>query len=217
LIAGTGLSAEVILNFIEVDQMGVIEGFVVDGAFASGHEFLGRPLVALNGVEKHFPPRMFCAVNCIGYNNMNRVRGRISAGLRALGYDMPGFVHPSAMLAKSNAYGSNLIAMQGVVVEPCTHIGDDVVLWSACYVGHHSRIGDRVYVGPRAVIAGTVTIGDNSFIGANATVRSKTSVGSKCLVGAASYVRRDLKDRAVLLPPKSEVSERTSDDFDTFH
>lgn len=197
--------------------MGQVVAFTVDRDHLSAPEMQGRPVVPLDEIAGRYPPEAHCVVNCIGYNNMNEVRGRISAFCREAGYTMPGFVHPSATLAQDSCYGSNLIAMQGVIVEPCCCLGDDIVLWAGCYVGHHSVVGNQVYIGPRAAVGGTVTIGDNAFIGMNATVRSKIHVGSRCLVGAGSYLHHDLADRAVLMPSRSVVLDKKSDGFTYFH
>ncbi len=217
ILAGTGLNAQVIDGFLR-ECFGVrAVAFTVDGSHIASDSFLDRPLVALERVAEIFPPESHVAVNCIGYNGMNRVRGRISAALHDAGYTLPGFVHPSASIGHGTMIGRNPIVAQGVLIEPCSRIGDDVVFWTGAYLGHHSTVADRVYFGPRAAVAGTVDIGANAFIGANATVRSKTAVGEFCLIGAAAYVGRDLPARSVVRPPRSTVEHDASDAFDRFH
>ena len=217
VVAGTGLNAEVIASVIEGESMGTVVAFAVDRDHIKEPSMLGRPVIALEDMAALYPPSSHCVVNSIGYNHMNRVRGRVSSFCRESGYILPGFVHPSADLSADLKYGSNLIAMQGVVVEPCTKIGDDVVMWAGCYVGHHSVLGDRIYVGPRAAVGGTVTIGDNAFIGMNASVRSKIRIGARALVGAGSFVSQDLADGAVIVPARSVILDKTSDGFAYFH
>lgn len=216
VISGTGLNAEVITTFIEEAKMGDVAAFTIDGEYVDRQEYLGRPVVALEELPERFPAEQYCVVNCIGYNSMNDTRRRISNTLRQQGYELPGFIHPSALIDPSVQFGSNFIAVQGVIVEPFVSIGDDVTLWSGCYVGHHSVIDSGVYIGPRAVLPGTVKVGENVFIGANATIRSKISIGARCLIGAGAYVHQDVPAKAVLKAKAAVQSKQSSDDFTYF-
>lgn len=217
IVAGTGLNAQVISSFIEGAGAGTIAAYTIDGDHIETPEYLGRPVVPVERLSTLYPPDRHYVVNTIGFNRMNDTRARISAIVRRQGFTMPGFIHPTAIIDETARFGSNLIAVQGVIVEPFVVLGDDVTLWSGCYVGHHSAIGSNVYIGPRATVPGTVVIEDNAFIGANATIRSKITIGARCLIGAASYVHEDTPSRTVLKARGAVRSRRTSDDFDYFH
>ncbi len=216
-MAGTGLNAQVITAFIEETGVGEVVAFTIDGDCIADPEFLGRPVVALEELPARYPADRCCIVNSIGYNSMNETRRRISAALRQQGYDLPGFIHPSAMIDPSVRFGSNFIAVQGVIVEPFVIIGDDVTLWSGCYAGHHTVIGAGVYIGPRATVPGTVQIGENAFIGANATIRSKITIGERCLIGAGAYVHEDVAAKTILKAPVAIPASRNSDNITYFN
>lgn len=217
IIAGTGLNSEVMTAFIENSKLGTVCAFAIEEKYIVEKTFLDRPIVSIEQLEKKYSPTKHELVNTIGYNNMNETRERVSGILKAKGYTLPGFIHPSTSIDPTVETGDNFIAVQSVTVEPFTTIGDNVTLWAGCYVGHHSKLGNNVYVGPAAAIAGTVTIADNSFIGMNATVRSKVKIGTRCLIGAGAFINKDVPAKKVMKPNPAVASTKTSDDYQFFN
>ncbi|MBT5665168.1 MAG: acetyltransferase [Rhodospirillaceae bacterium] len=197
VILGTGDGAALVHHFISEEHSGNVVGFSIDGAYIEEPVCHGLPIIPFETLAERHPPERTCIINAVGYLQMNAIRGLFSTKALAQGYELPGFVHPSATIAGNCQIGVNFIALQGVIVEPFVELGDNVFMWSGASVCHHSKIGDNVFLAPRAALAGCVTVGDYCFVGANSTIRSRVTLGERCLVGAGTYINYDTQAESV--------------------
>ncbi len=84
----------------------------------------------------------------------------------------PPGVHPTAVVSKSAAIGTNVSIGAGTVVEDGASIGDNGVLYAQVYVGRETVIG------PDALIYPQVVVREKCRIGARVILHSGTVVGS---------------------------------------
>ena len=218
IILGTGDNAELLRFFIKDCGMGEVEAFAVDRQFIEESVFCDLPVVALDDLPRVHPPSSHCVVNAVGYRQMNALRSRMSRDVKAMGYEMPGFVHPSAEVASNVRTGANFIAFEKVVVEPFTTIGDDVFLWGGVFIAHHCCVDDACFFAPRAALAGNVVVGKKCFVGANATVRARVTLAEQCLIGAGACISRSTEPGTIYRPPPSlPVQGKRSADIDDLY
>lgn len=122
----------------------------------------------------------------------NRLRVRIAASLRALGFVLVNAVHPAAVVAPSARLGDGVAVMAGAVVNPRCVVGDLAIVNTRAGIDHDCVIGGAAHVAPGATLAGSVQLGEGVFVGAGATIAPDVRVGDWTVVGAGSLVLRDI-------------------------
>jgi len=100
--------------------------------------------------------------------------------------------HPSAIIAESASIGPGTMICAGVIVNPCSSIGANVILNTGCSIDHHNHIRDHVHIGPGVRTGGAVSVGDDSLVGIGATVMPGVTIGAGSIVGAGALVRQDV-------------------------
>jgi len=107
--------------------------------------------------------------------------------------------HPSAVVAPDVTVGDGAMIMAGVIINPGTRIGRNVILNTACSVDHHSTIGDHAHVAPGARLGGGVSVGAGALIGIGAIVLPGRTIGANAIVGAGAVVLQDVPDHATVV------------------
>lgn len=149
----------------------------------------------------------------LGYNNMNKVRQRIYNLITNAGGNIQNYYHPTAVISPLASVGSGNIIFENVVIQPNVKIGDANILQASCSVLHHTSLGNCNFICGGALINGVVSIGDCNFIGSNATLRNRINLGSEVLIGANAYVDHSLESRSVVVPERSIILDKTSDEM----
>lgn len=99
-----------------------------------------------------------------------------------------GFLHPSAIVEYS-AVGKTAQVMAGVIVQPGSRIGENVILNTRCVVDHDCVVGSHSHVAPGAVLCGGAHVGADCFIGAGAVIANGAYVEDGTFVKAGSVIK----------------------------
>lgn len=188
--------AKVVVEAIRLGGRWRIAGFIDDMApQRAGEAFAGAQVL---GGREVLPSLRAAGVKAmaLAFGN-NPGRWRLMNEMRALGFEFPPLVHPSAVVAADAELGEGCFIGPLAVVNPAARIGSQTIVNSAAVVEHDCVIGHAAHLSPRACLAGNVTVGDFSWIGAGSTVREKLSVGSEVTVGMGSVVVHSLPSRVV--------------------
>jgi UDP-3-O-[3-hydroxymyristoyl] glucosamine N-acyltransferase len=81
-------------------------------------------------------------------------------------------IHPSAILGKDVLLGSDVAVGPYVVIEDNVSIADKAIIYSGCFIGHHTKIGSQTLIYPNVSIRERITIGRRVII------HSGTVIGS---------------------------------------
>lgn len=84
----------------------------------------------------------------------------------------PKGIHSTAIIAGDVKLGKNVAIGPYVVVEDSVVIGDNTVIYSGCYIGHHSALGKNTLIYPN------VSIRERTAIGSHVIIHSGTVIGS---------------------------------------
>jgi len=193
VIWGAQGHAKVVAEALRVAGDFELAGFIDDvSPQRAGEPFGGAKVLggrqALHGLRAEGVSAMALA---FGHN---RARLALLDEMRALGFDLPAVVHPSAVVAGDAMLGEGSFVGALAVVNPAARIGRAVIVNSGAIVEHDGDIADGVHLSPRACLAGGVRVGAASWIGAGSTVREKLSIGRDVTVGMGSVVVRSLPD-----------------------
>lgn len=191
IIVGDSSFAEIAFEYFTAQGKYEVVGFAVDRAFLKRSALFERPVIALDEVQKRFPPSRCTAFVALTYRELNRARTRLVATMRAYGYRLASYVSERAFVWPNVSIGENSFIFENNVIQPFVQIGDNVIAWSGNHIGHHSRIGENVFLASHVVISGHVTIGKNCFFGVNATVADLVSIADDNWIGPNTLISQD--------------------------
>ncbi len=191
LIVGAGGHAHVVVDILlRAHAAGASEqpiGLLDDDSRLHGQRVLGLPVL---GPIAHMDNVMHDAlIIAIGDN---AVRQRLFQQFRAAGRSFAVARHPGAIIAPDVPIGVGVQICAGVVVNPASVVGENVILNTACTLDHHNRIGDHVHVAPGAHTGGEVQMDTGALVGIGATIAPRCRVGAWSRVGAGAVVLRDV-------------------------
>jgi sugar O-acyltransferase (sialic acid O-acetyltransferase NeuD family) len=138
-----------------------------------------------------WPPSTHAMFVAIGYGDGNRHRESKCRQMRALGYQLHSFVHPTAV-ADGLAMGDNCLVSEHAVVQPYSRLGDGVIVRAGSIIGHHAAIGSYCYIAPGVTMGGGCRIGQRVFLGAGALVRDRIDVADDVEIGMGGVVTKTI-------------------------
>ena len=194
ILFGAGQWADLARFYLTHDSPHEVVALTVDRGHEQQEGRAGMPVVAFEEVQELYPPDRFKMFVPLGFKKMNHFRADKYRQAKDKGYELVSYVSSKATTWPGFACGDNCFILENSTIQPFAEIGNDVVLWSGCHVGHHSIIKDHVMLASRAVVSGNCTIEPYCLLGANAIVRDKISVARDTLVGAGVVVLNDTKE-----------------------
>ena len=92
-----------------------VVGFCVDEDFIKSDNFLDKPLVSFEEVEKIFPPNEYKMFVAVGYKNM-RLRAKLYEKTVDKKYEHINYISSKAIIDESNIIGKNNAILHGVEI-----------------------------------------------------------------------------------------------------
>lgn len=211
VLFGVGAVARMAHYLWTNDSPREIVACTVDREFLQVETRFGLPVVPFDEVARRYPPGDFDMFVAVGYSRMNHFRAERFHQAKELGYELPSYVSSRAITWPDLVLGENCFVMEDVLLQPFVSIGDNVILWSTCNVGHECVIGDHCFVSSQAVIAGLATVEPYCFIGVNSTIRDGITIARECVIGGGAVIMKSTEPRGVYAAPRAERLAVTSD------
>ena len=199
ILIGTGAFAQVAYEYFTHDSPYEVVGFSVEKEFFDAPALFGVPVVPFEELTERFAPEDHHFFVAITYLGLNKVRARLYDLARGQGYRAASYVSPEAFVWNNVQLGEHCFVFEKAVIQPFATVGDDVIFWSGCFIGHHSTIANHCFVAAHSAVNGTAAVGDYSFLGANSTIANHVSVAGNCIVSAGSHVMSDVEEGQVVL------------------
>jgi len=191
LIIGAGGHAQVIADIlwkIKERNSGIkILGFLDDNPKLTGTHQIGLPILGPIDQISHISHD--AVIIAVG-NNINR--RYLFEKLKREGEKFFTARHPDAIIGAEVNIGNGTMICAGVVINPCSSIGDNVILNTGCTVDHHNQIGHHSHVAPGAHLGGDVSIGESALVGIGAVIAPGLHIGDQSRIGAGACVVRDV-------------------------
>lgn len=211
VIVGATSNARLARVFFSKDSDYEPVAFTVNEKYITSPTFEGLPVVPFESLTKSHPPDLFHAFVAVGYNQMNKVRENLYKETKAKGYTLPNYISSRCSFLTDEPIGDNNLILEDNTIQPFVKMGSNNVLWSGNHVGHDAIIGDHTFITSHVVISGFTEIGNNAFLGVNCTLRDAIQIAPETLVAAGATVMKSTQPKQVILPPRSTVSEKLSD------
>lgn len=187
LILGAGGQGKVVLDLAltceEWDKISFLDGGKI------GEEVLGYPVIGDFREYELLREEYTHAIVAVGNNDL---RLRLTEALLETGYEVPIFIHPSAVVSQFSNIGVGTIVMPQVVINVSAQVGKACIVNTGVIIEHDCQVGNGVHLSPSATLGGTVNIGDKSWICLGAKVINNIAIGESVTVGAGAVVIDDI-------------------------
>jgi acetyltransferase-like isoleucine patch superfamily enzyme len=194
---GTGQSAEVARVYLEAYSQHRIVGFTVDAQYWKAETFYGLPVVPWERLEESFPPEQVELLGPISYARMNEFRRDRYLEGKARQYRFASFIHPDCHIYTQDI-GEHCFILESNIVEPLARIGNNLVMWGGCHIGHHAVIGDDCFIAAGVVIGARARIDRRCFLGVRAVILPDVTVGEASMLGVAVSIQTHVAPGSVI-------------------
>lgn len=130
-----------------------------------------------------------CAILGIGYMGKGTIRKDIFEKLKAIGYEFPVIIDPSAIVADDAILEEGCFIGKNAVVNAHAQVGKMCIINTGAIVEHECNVGDFSHIAVGATLCGQVHVGKECLIGANATVIQCRKIPDKEIVPAGAVIR----------------------------
>lgn len=210
---GTGDFADVVSYVLEKKLGRCIEAYTVNEAYISEPSYNQRVLTAFEALPETFSPEEYEVVIGMIGKHMFDQREKVFCQLRAMGYDIPNVIDPTASV-DAGELGSGNIILANTSIEAHCAVGDGNIIWQNVVLPHHNRVGSFNNLAPSVSFSGYSKVGNHCFIGNNVCIKNKVEVADYVFAGAGSYLAQSVASHKVIVPNRSyELTEKTGFDF----
>jgi sugar O-acyltransferase (sialic acid O-acetyltransferase NeuD family) len=109
-----------------------------------------------------------------------------------------GFIHPSALIARSAVLGEGVVVCPKATVSADAKVGDFVTINGLSGVGHDVVVGHYSTISSYVDLTGYVQVGDFVFFGTGAKVIPKLKIGARAKIGAGATIMRSVPEDTVM-------------------
>ncbi|MBE3575649.1 MAG: acetyltransferase [Firmicutes bacterium] len=120
-------------------------------------------------------------------------------------------IHPAATVSPYASIGPGTVVLAGAVVNPGTHVGEHVILNTACSVDHDCSIGPYAHLSPGVHLAGGVVVEAGAHLGVGVSVIPRRRIGAWSVVGAGAAVVDDIPPGVVAYGVPARVVRNSQD------
>lgn len=141
-----------------------------------------------------------------GYSD-NLGRKRVYQKVKALGYNVPNLIDPSAVVSKTVVMGDAVVVFAGVVINTGVSIGNNVIIATSSSIDHETSIEDHVLISAGVTVGAGDRIGEASLIALGSKIISRVNICPETLVGAGAVVTKNITEPGTYLGiPARKVS-----------
>lgn len=189
IIIGGGGHAKVLVSTLLMQHRKVL-GFV--DPKPAMPPLLGIPHLGDDSVVFLHLPDQVRLVNGVGSIDSTVLHQTIYEKFRVRRYFFETVIHASAVIAPDVPIEDGVQVMAGVVVQPGSRFGVNVIINTGARVDHDCSIDAHAHIAPGVTLSGNVHVGNGAHIGTGASVIQGVEVGAAAIVGAGAVVVDDV-------------------------
>ena len=193
ILIGAGGHTRACIDVIEQEGQLRIAGLVEkdDSTVANN---IGYPVIGADDDMEKLRKKYTHALVTVGQIKSPETRIKIYKILKALKYQLPIVISPSAYISKNAEIGEGTIIMHGALVNAGTRIGANCIINNRALIEHEVKIGDHCHIATGAIVNGEVEVGEGTFIGSGVVTKQSIIVGKNCIIGAGCVIKKNVLD-----------------------
>lgn len=197
VIIGAGKYGEVYLTYLQESGIEIV-GFLDDDPAIQGTTLREIPVLGpLSILPKLKSLYGVDAIYCPLGNN--RLRVKLLSEARDLGYKIPNYIHPSAIISPNVAIGEGVYILLGSHIMPDTRIEDFVMISMDVNVAHHNILKSGTFLSTGCNFGASIVAEKYTYCGIGTTIMTGIKrLGENSLIGAGAVVIKDVPDGAVV-------------------
>lgn len=185
ILVGFGGHAKSVADCIERQGKYRIAGYTDVEECTSVYRYLGTD----DELESIYDSGIKKAVITIGYMGKGNLRERLYEKIKAIGFELPVIIDPSAIVSNSVTIGEGAFVGKSAIINAETCVGKMTIINTKALIEHECKVEDFAHVAVAAVLCGNVIVKKAAFVGANSTVIQGRSIEERQLVPAGVTVR----------------------------
>jgi sugar O-acyltransferase (sialic acid O-acetyltransferase NeuD family) len=205
IVVGGGGHAKVLVSTLVLQHRRVL-GFV--DLKPSVPFLLGIAHLGDDGAVFLHPPDQVRLVNGVGSIGSTALRRAVYEKFREKQYIFETVIHPSAIIAPEVHTDDGVEVMAGVVVQPGSYLGANVIINTGARVDHDCWIDAHAHIAPGVTLSGDVHIGPGAHIGTGASIIQGVRVGAGSIVGAGAVVVGDVPEGVTVVGVPAGLAAR---------
>ena len=189
IVYGGGGHGKAVIELIQAAGTHTVIG-VIDDGLEVGSQVLGVPV--LGGAEALSTLKeagCTLAANAVGGIGAIKTRIRVFERIRGAGFELPSFVHPSAVVEPSATLAPGSQIFPQAYVGSDAQVGLGCIVNSSAIVSHDCVLEDYANLAPGAILAGEVRVGEGALIGMGVTINLNVSIGARARIGNGATVK----------------------------
>ena len=195
ILIGAGGHAHACIDVIE--QHG---GYQISGLVGMPDEMhdhhLGYVVIGTDNDLPELVKTIQYALITLGQIKTPEHRIRLYQQAKALGFQLPTIIAPSAYVSRHATLGDGTIVMHGAIVNAGASVGKNCIINTRALLEHDATVSDHCHISTGAIINGNTAIGSGCFVGSGSIIKEGTSLGQGCLVGMGLAVRHNHPENA---------------------
>lgn len=180
LVVGAGGHGRSVAEAVQLSGDFEMVGFLDDGAFASGDDVWGLPVL---GPASDFAGYAALASHAVVAIGNNVLRQMLCAQLQAAGFALARVVHPRAIVSPRAQLAEGVAVMAGAIVGNEAVLSPGVIVNCGAVVDHHAQVHEFGHLGVNACMAG------GSVLGALAWMQAGSAIGYGVQLAAGTVLK----------------------------
>lgn len=119
---------------------------------------------------------------------------QVSKRYTQMGYQLVGFIHPSAWVAPETTVHPSAQIHAGAIVQPGAQVDCFCIINTKVSIDHDCHIESFCHLAPGVTLSGNVHVGSGSHLGTGSTVIQGIKIGQHAMVAAGSVVTKDIQE-----------------------
>lgn len=198
ILIGAGGHARACIDVIEQEGQFRIAGLVEKDESTTENN-IGYPVIGVDDDLETLRQKYTYALVTVGQIKSPETRIKIYKMLKALEYQLPVVISPSAYVSKHAEICESTIIMHGAIVNASARIGTNCIINNKALIEHDAKIGDHCHIATGAIVNGEVEVGEGTFIGSGVVTKQTISIGKRCIIGAGCVIKKDVPDNQVVI------------------